>query len=59
MSAPLEGEFVVIEESIGRFVLYAADAVPVRSSGRDKQGAEPPRGWPVKGKVITIMDMRF
>lgn len=59
VSAPLEGEFVVIEESIGRFVMYPADAVPVRLGGRDKQGAVPPLGWPVSGKVITISNMRF
>ena len=33
---PLPGKFVVVEESIGRFVLYPADAV--RQVGPGKQG---------------------
>lgn len=56
---PVLGEFVVVEEAIDVFVLYPADAVPERQSGREFQGATPPRGWPVKGKLVTIMHRRF
>lgn len=57
---PLEGgKFVLVEESLGRFVVYPADAVPERQSGREFQGSTPPRGWPVKGKLVTIMNRRF
>lgn len=57
---PAQEKFVVIEESIGRFVAYPLDAVPVRQSGRDKQGAVPPRNWPMpNGRVENTMTMRF
>jgi hypothetical protein len=53
-------EFVVVEEAIGRFALYPLAAAPVRQSGRDKQGAVPPLGWPMpNGRVENTMTMRF
>jgi len=57
---PLAGEFVVIEEAIGRFAVYPADAAPVRRSGPGRQGAVPPLGWPApNGRVENTMTMRF
>lgn len=53
---PLPGKFVVVEESIGRFVLYPADAV--RQVGPGKQGDVPPLSWPMpNGRVENLMTM--